>query len=44
MRVADYVVDELHLQGVKNIFMVTGRGALFLSDAIAAHEKIKEYS
>lgn len=44
MRVADYVVDELHLQGVKNIFMVTGRGALFLSDAIAAHEKIKSIS
>ena len=41
MRVADYIVKRLFDEGTKHIFMVTGRGALFLNDAVAAHEEIK---
>jgi acetolactate synthase-1/2/3 large subunit len=44
MRVADYVIDKIYSVNVSHIFMVTGRGALFLSDAIAAHKKIKSIS
>ena len=40
MRVADYITNRLFDEGVKHIFMVTGRGALFLSDAVAAHKKL----
>lgn len=35
MRVADYIFERLALEGVRNPFVVTGRGALFLNDAIA---------
>lgn len=41
MRVADYIIERLYSKGVKHIFMVTGRGILFLSDAVARHKKIK---
>jgi len=34
-RVADYVMERLQAAGVRNIFLVTGRGALFLTDALA---------
>lgn len=34
-RVADYVMERLQEAGVGNIFLVTGRGALFLTDALA---------
>jgi acetolactate synthase I/II/III large subunit len=44
MRVADYIVARLFDEGAKHIFMVTGRGILFLSDAVAKHEKIKSIS
>lgn len=37
MRVADYVMSRLHQAGVRQVFMVTGRGALFLTDAVAKH-------
>ncbi|MBC8343633.1 MAG: thiamine pyrophosphate-binding protein [Bacteroidetes bacterium] len=40
MRVADYIINRLYMEGAKHIFMVTGRGALFLSDAVAAHKEI----
>ena len=30
--------------GVQHIFMVTGRGALFLTDAVAAHKELKGIS
>ena len=43
-RVADYIIDEVYKQGVNHIFMVTGRGALFLTDAVAAHKQIKDVS
>ena len=35
MRVADYVVAKLQEYGVSNYHVVTGRGALFLNDALA---------
>ena len=40
IRVADYIMNRLHANGVKHIFMVTGRGALFLSDAVAGHKEL----
>ena len=44
MRVADYIMERLCYEGVKHIFMVTGRGSLFLSDAVAANKGIKGVS
>lgn len=44
MRVADYIVERLADIGVKHIFMVTGRGVLFLTDAVAKNEKMKGIS
>ena len=41
VRLADYVMDKLYSHGVKHIFMVTGRGALFLTDAVAAHKELE---
>lgn len=36
IRVADYIAGFLLQHGVKNIFMLTGNGAMYLNDAIAA--------
>lgn len=38
IRVADYIMERLNAEGVNHIFTVTGRGALFLSDAVAKHK------
>ncbi|KHN92495.1 thiamine pyrophosphate-binding protein [Pectobacterium actinidiae] len=38
IRVADYVMKRLYLEGVEHLFMVTGRGVLYLSDAAAKQE------
>ena len=40
VRVADYLVERLFNEGAKHIFIVTGRGNLFLSDAVAAHKEL----
>ena len=40
IRVADYIMERLCADGAKHIFMVTGRGVLFLSDAVAAHKEL----
>ncbi len=37
-RVADYVVQKLHSTGIEHIFLITGRGILFLTDAVAAEK------
>ena len=37
-RVADYLIKALHDAGIEHIFMVTGRGNLFLSDAVAKED------
>jgi len=44
IRVADYIIERLYNEGAKHIFMVTGRGILFLSDAVARHKEIKGIS
>jgi acetolactate synthase-1/2/3 large subunit len=38
IRVADFIMNRLHEVGVRHLFMVTGRGNLFLADAVARHE------
>ncbi len=43
VRLADYVVSFLERQGVKDIFLVTGGGALFLDDAVGLNKKIQYY-
>ncbi|MBG6241864.1 MAG: thiamine pyrophosphate-binding protein [Candidatus Symbiopectobacterium sp. Dall1.0] len=40
MRVSDYVMQRLHQSGVNDLFMVTGRGVLYLSDAAAKHQEL----
>ena len=40
MRVADYIIQRIVEQNVRNLFMVTGRGVLYLSDAAAKCEKL----
>jgi acetolactate synthase I/II/III large subunit len=40
MRVADYIIKRLIDAGTNHVFMVTGRGALFLNDAVAANNEI----
>ena len=41
MRVADYIVSEIYNKGTDTIFSVSGRGALFLTDALAKNGKIR---
>ena len=41
MRVSDYVVSRIFNCGADTIFSVSGRGALFLTDAVAKHGEIK---
>jgi acetolactate synthase-1/2/3 large subunit len=41
IRVADYIVSDLFRLGVRHVFTVSGRGALFLTDALAAHREIR---
>ena len=44
MRVADYIMQRLARAGVGHVFQVTGRGALFLSDALAKIGELKAVS
>lgn len=41
MRLADYLMNCLSKAGVKTVFTVTGRGSLFLTDALAKHQELK---
>lgn len=41
MRVADYIIRTIHSKGVEHLFMITGRGVLYLSDAAAKEEGLK---
>lgn len=43
MRVADYVFEVLSNNAINNCFSVTGRGSLFLNDALKNNPKINEY-
>lgn len=40
MRVSDYIINKIYDTGADTIFSVSGRGALFLTDAVAKHGKI----
>ncbi len=40
MRVADYLVSRIEELGIKRIYGVTGRGSLFLTDAVAKTRKL----
>jgi acetolactate synthase-1/2/3 large subunit len=44
LRVSDYIMNFVYDNGVEHIFTVTGRGALFLSDAVAKHTKLDSIS
>ncbi len=41
MRVADYIMNRLYEAGIGHVFLVTGRGALFLTDALAKHPSLE---
>jgi acetolactate synthase I/II/III large subunit len=41
MRLADYVIERLESLEIDSAFMVTGRGALFLTDAVAKSDLIQ---
>ena len=43
-RVADYVMQRLYEAGAKHVFLVTGRGMLYLSDALARFEGLEGIS
>ena len=43
MRVADFIVQYLKNRNIKNFFSVTGRGSLFLNDALAREKDIKSF-
>lgn len=43
MRVADFIIQYLKDKNVKNFFSVTGRGTLFLNDALAREKNIKSF-
>lgn len=43
-RLADYVINRISQEGVDTVFMVTGRGILYLTDALAANKSIKAVS
>ena len=44
VRVADYIMQTLHSKGAEHLFMITGRGVLYLSDAAAKEEGLKTIS
>jgi len=41
IRIADYIADFIYRQGVKEVFMVTGGGMMFLSDGVCCHPRLK---
>ena len=43
MRLADFVIQYLKSKNIKNFFSVTGRGTLFLNDALARDKDIKSF-
>ena len=44
IRVADYIMHRLAFAGVGHVFQVTGRGSLFLSDALAKNTELQSIS
>ena len=44
VRLADYVIQRIVDEGVKHIFLITGRGILYLSDAVAKNDEMTPIS
>ena len=44
VRLADYVIQRIVDEGVKHIFLITGRGILYLSDAVAKNKEMTPIS
>lgn len=42
IRVADYIANFIHKQGVTDVFMLSGGGSIYLDDGIACHEGLSE--
>ena len=40
MRLSDYIISRIYSLGTDTLFSVSGRGILFLTDAVAKHKKI----
>lgn len=40
MRLSDYIISRIYALGTDTIFSVSGRGILFLTDAVAKHKRI----
>ena len=43
MRVADFIIQYLKNNNINTFFSVTGRGTLFLNDALARDKNIKSF-
>jgi len=43
MTVSEYIFDFLEKKGVKNVFMVSGSSAMWLTDALKRNEKLNAY-
>ncbi|MFA4905605.1 MAG: thiamine pyrophosphate-binding protein [Candidatus Margulisiibacteriota bacterium] len=41
IRVADYIADFVHRQGVKDIFMLSGGGSIYLDDGVACNKNLR---
>lgn len=41
MRVADYLAERVYREGVREVFLVSGGGMMFLSDGIACNRRLK---
>lgn len=41
MRTVDYIVDSIYQAGARHVFMVSGGGMMFLSDALAQHPGVR---
>lgn len=44
IRVADYIADFIYKQGVKDIFMLSGGGSIYLDDGVARHKHLSHIS
>ena len=44
IQLSDYVIDSLVNKGIKDIFLVSGGGIMFLCDAVGRNKKIKYIS
>ena len=42
IRIADYIADFIHKQGITDVFMLSGGGSIYLDDGIACHKHLNE--